>query len=121
MSDTAELVFVYNAKSGLLSAAKDAVHKALSPETYPCQLCALTYGAVSMNQTWAAFIGALPLPVSFRYRDTATRWLAPDAPLPVLLEVQGDSARELLGAAAIDACETLEALMAAVEAAVAPA
>lgn len=108
------LVFVYNAQSGLLSALKDGLHKALSPATYPCSLCALTYGAVSMKRTWADFIAALPMPVSFRYRDTATQWLAPDAPLPVLLAVDGDTATQLLSPEAIDACEDLEALMFAV-------
>ena len=114
VSDTPRLVFVYNAQSGLLSALKDGLHKALSPETYPCSLCALTYGPVSMKRRWANFVAALPVPVSFRYRDTATQWLPPDAPLPALLHVSGDSATQLLSAEAIDACGDLEALMMAV-------
>ncbi|MGB0591911.1 MAG: hypothetical protein ACPGU1_19700, partial [Myxococcota bacterium] len=63
---------------------------------------------------WAEFIAALPMPVSFRYRDTATEWLAPDAPLPVLLAVEADTATELLSSEAINGCEDLEALMTAV-------
>ena len=118
MPHTDRLVFVYNARSGLLSAARDAVHKLLSPATYPCQLCALTYGAVSMDRAWADFIVALPLPVTFRYRDTATEWLPPDAALPVLLRVHEDAAAVLLSAEAIDGCETLTDLMAAVRAAI---
>ena len=112
--DAKQLLFVYNAQSGLLSALKDGLHKALSPETYPCSLCALTYGAVSMKPTWADFIAALPLPVSFHYRDTASRWLSPKATLPVLLLVNGDSVTTLLSSEAIDACQDLEALMRAV-------
>ena len=37
------LIFVYNAKSGTLNAAIDYFHKIVSPETYDCNLCILTY------------------------------------------------------------------------------
>ena len=47
-----KLIFVYNAKSGPLNAVLDAIHKIVSPETYPCELCALTYGAVSERKEW---------------------------------------------------------------------
>lgn len=33
----------------------DAAHKLISPATYSCSLCALTYGAVSMKRSWAAW------------------------------------------------------------------
>lgn len=46
ITTTTTLIFVYNAKSGLISAFGDMVHKIVSPATYPCSLCALTYGAV---------------------------------------------------------------------------
>ena len=118
MAGTAHLVFVYNAESGLLNALRDGLHKALSPETYPCSLCALTYGAVSMKRPWAAFVDTLPLPVLFRYRDTAQAWLGPKATLPQLLRVSDDVATLLLDAEAIDACEDLTELMTRVLAAV---
>ena len=37
------LVVVYNAKSGGLNAVLDYVHKMVSPKTYNCNLCKLTY------------------------------------------------------------------------------
>jgi hypothetical protein len=37
-----ELIFVYNADSGILNLLKDAVHKLLKAETYPCSPCAPT-------------------------------------------------------------------------------
>ena len=118
MAGTTHLVFVYNAESGLLNTLRDGLHKALRPETYPCSLCALTYGAVSMKRPWAAFVATLPLPVLFRYRDTAQAWLGPNATLPQLLRVSDDVATLLLDAEAIDACEDLTELMARVLAAV---
>ncbi|WP_232221892.1 hypothetical protein [Methanococcoides burtonii] len=38
------LIFVYNADSGLINEMKDYVHKIVSPSTYECNLCAITYG-----------------------------------------------------------------------------
>ena len=46
------LLVVYNADSGILNALGHAVHKLVKPETYPCSLCAITYGAVSMRKEW---------------------------------------------------------------------
>lgn len=50
-----KLLFVYNANSGKLNALFDAGHKLLSPSTYKCSLCALTYDAFSENTTWKNF------------------------------------------------------------------
>ncbi|UOQ99346.1 hypothetical protein MUN81_07560 [Hymenobacter sp. 5317J-9] len=63
------LVFVYNADAGLLAGLKDTFHKILSPSTYPCSLCAITYGATSMLPEWREFIAGLPVPVDFLHRD----------------------------------------------------
>ncbi|GLR48022.1 hypothetical protein [Sphingomonas astaxanthinifaciens] len=63
------LIFVYNADAGLLNALKDAWAKAVSPETYPCALCATTYGAVSMRPEWKAYVKRLPFEATFLHRD----------------------------------------------------
>ena len=39
-----ELLFVYNADTGLFNTVADAAHKILSPSTYSCNLCKVTYG-----------------------------------------------------------------------------
>jgi hypothetical protein len=43
----------------------DFAHKMLSPSTYECQLCALTYGSFSMKQKWKSFIESLPIKTVF--------------------------------------------------------
>jgi hypothetical protein len=63
------LLFVYNADAGLLAGLKDTFHKILSPATYACALCAVTYGATSMRPEWREFIKKLPVPVEFLHRD----------------------------------------------------
>ena len=67
------LVFVYNADGGHLAGLKDLFHKILSPATYPCSLCAITYGAASMRPEWREFIKTLPVPVDFLHRDEFVR------------------------------------------------
>jgi hypothetical protein len=64
----ASLLFVYNADAGLANALLDLVHKTISPRTYACSLCALTYG-VRMRPEWKAFIEALPVETRFPHRD----------------------------------------------------
>lgn len=83
------LIFVYNADGGRLAGLKDMFHKILSPSTYPCSLCAITYGATSMQPEWHQFIKTLPVPVEFLHRDEFVRdfpqWQA--HPLPAAFAV----------------------------------
>ncbi|MBY0344598.1 MAG: hypothetical protein K2Q29_12155 [Sphingomonadales bacterium] len=115
---THTLIFVYNANGGWLNALRDAVHKAASPATYPCSLCALTYGLVSTHREWRSFLGRLGLPVLFLYRDEFRHDLDNrDLPLPAVLIGGHNSAPELLvSAAELDALPDLAALIALVEA-----
>ena len=64
-----QLLFVYNANGGRLNGLLDTLHKTLSPGTYPCSLCALTYGAFTMRPEWHAFLQALPITPTFLHRD----------------------------------------------------
>ena len=64
-----ELIFVYNADSGFFNSIKDALHKSISPNTYSCNLCSLTFGAISMKNEWKEFIDNLKIPSKFYHRD----------------------------------------------------
>ena len=64
-----KLIFVYNADSGILNSLKDWAHKIISPETYPCSLCTLTYDNLGMRRTWREFIEELECDVEFLHRD----------------------------------------------------
>lgn len=64
-----ELILVYNADSGFFSIIKDGLHKIISPSTYQCNLCALTYGTIGMKDEWKTFIDRLGVPVEFLHRD----------------------------------------------------
>lgn len=64
-----ELLFVYNANAGWLNGVLDMLHKTFSPATYPCSLCAVTYGARTMYPEWRAFLERLPAQAQFLHRD----------------------------------------------------
>ncbi len=67
-----KLIFVYNADSGLFSQIGDYVHKVVSPETYRCNLCKITYSHTGMTREWKAFIQSLPMTVEFLHRNEFT-------------------------------------------------
>lgn len=117
ISTTATLIFVYNAKSGLISALGDMVHKLVSPSTYPCALCALTYGAVSMRAEWRRFLDGTGLPTRFLYRDEFRRQSdGGDLALPViLLSGRAPMPEVLISAAELDTLPDLTALIALLE------
>jgi hypothetical protein len=63
------MIFVYNADSGFFNAISDYVHKITSPDTYECNLCALTYGNTGMKRKWASYMKTLPVAVTFLHKD----------------------------------------------------
>lgn len=68
-----QLMIVYNADGGILNAIKDTAHKIISPGTYPCSLCALTHGAVSMRGAWRKFLSGQHGTVTFHHREDFAR------------------------------------------------
>ena len=109
---TPALLFVYNADGGLASRLLDAAHKVVSPGTYACNLCSLTYGTVAMKRPWRAFVASLPLPAEFLHRDEFRRLYGmQDVPLPaVFRRDEGGSVRPWIAAAEINAAPSLESL-----------
>lgn len=64
-----KLIFVYNANSSLFALGTDYVHKIISPQTYQCDLCKITYGNLGMRKEWKEFIQKLPITVQFLHKD----------------------------------------------------
>src|SRR4051812_31549790 len=105
------LVFVYNADSGVFNALADAAHKIFSPDTYACNLCALTHTAFGMRGEWKRFLEGLGRPLEFLHADELrSRYGLRDVPLPAVFEKDGASLRVAVGADEINACGTLEEL-----------
>ncbi len=70
------LIFIYNANSGKHNAVFDMVHKILSPTTYNCNLCDITFGLFKENKSWKKFRKASNTPTEFLYKDEYTKMYA---------------------------------------------
>lgn len=64
-----KLIFVYNADSGIGNAILDTVKKYVSPESYQCSLCSVSYGPAGMKKRWKDFIESLPVETEFFHKD----------------------------------------------------
>jgi hypothetical protein len=64
-----KLIFVYNADSGKKNALMDSIHKMISPQTYNCKLCDITYGVFTENKAWKKFRKSSEIPMKFLHRD----------------------------------------------------
>jgi len=106
------LLFVYNADTGLFSVMTDYAHKILSPKTYPCNLCAITYGNMGMNKKWKEYIDNLTFPIEFLHRDEfLKRYDLKDTQLPAAFIKKGENIDVLIDHTEINECTSAEELM----------
>ncbi len=105
------LLFVYNADSGKLNALLDSAHKIISPSTYNCQLCQLTYGLMNEKQAWKHFREQLQEEVLFLHRDEYEKQFAQKQDFPFLARVVNQDIELLLSAEAMSEIEDTEALI----------
>ena len=108
-----KIIFVYNADSGIVNALKDAVEKNVSPETYSCNLCAVTFGTLRMKSEWKRFIRNLPVKVEFLHRDEYTgRYGNPETGFPAAFldsgDAPGEGPRLFISPEEINRCKSLE-------------
>lgn len=64
-----EIIFVYNAGSGLFDRVSDFAHKIIAPKTYACQLCQVTHHAFGPKREWTKFLEHLPYTAQFYHKD----------------------------------------------------
>ena len=106
------LLFVYNADGGLFNTMTDIAHKIFSPETYACQLCALTHGYLHERRAWREFIETLPCPCMFLHRDELQQRYPQleTVPLPAIFLVTADNPEVAGTSEEIGRCPDLAAL-----------
>ena len=106
------LVFVYNADSGLFNALTDIAHKAFSPQTYQCNLCALTFSTFGMRKSWKRFLSTLGGQLEFLHADELkSSYQISDLQLPAVFRKQGGRLELFLEANEINECRSIDELM----------
>lgn len=107
-----KLLFVYNADSSLFNQVGDLIHKTVSPNTYQCNLCRLTYSGISIKSDWKDFINSLPLKIEFLHKDEFLK-LYPDKQnitLPIAFIKEENLLSELISTNEINQQKNLEDL-----------
>lgn len=106
-----ELIFVYNADSGKLNAAFDIAHKIISPKTYKCSLCALTFDTFSENKQWSEFRDNAQIKMTFLHKDKFQSKYKTQYDCPVVLTSNDDVLDVLLNADAINSFDSVTDLI----------
>ena len=110
-ADDIQLIFIYNADSGLFNTVTDIAHKIFSPQTYSCGLCALTHSYFSMRDEWKSFIESLGVDCQFVHRDEFVKeYDGPEYTWPAILINHAGQLSVCLGAEEINACNDLDEL-----------
>ncbi|MFA7387077.1 MAG: hypothetical protein WCZ87_05385 [Thiohalobacteraceae bacterium] len=107
-----QLLFVYNADTGLFNTVTDIAHKLLSPSTYSCNLCALTHGPFQVREEWVNFLETLEADCKFLHRDEFVKAHPghADIPLPAVFAKTSVGPTILIDAARLRRCGSLAEL-----------
>ena len=106
-----ELIFIYNAKSGVVNELVDVAHKIVSPETYDCNLCALSYGAFFMEKKWSTYIETLPIKSIFTFRDKFSKKGGNNLKFPSVFLRNDVGLEEIITATEINEIKNLDQLI----------
>lgn len=109
-----KLIFVYNADSGLVNTLMDIGHKAISPQTYECNLCDLTFGIFKEHKKWKEFRKESNTEMEFLHRDEFEQKYGQKFDYPVILK-QDDELSVTIDRAELNQIQTLDELISKVE------
>jgi hypothetical protein len=105
------LIFVYNADSGFVNTLLDIGHKIVSPQTYACNLCAITHSTFSMRDEWKNFVAGLGVLIEFLHRDELEKQYGMrDVGLPAVFRKTDDILETWISREEINNCRSLEDL-----------
>ena len=110
-----KLIFVYNADSGLVNTLMDIGHKAISPQTYECNLCDLTFGVFKEHKKWKEFREKSDTEMEFLHRDEFEQKYGKKCDYPLILKKDDDSLSVMISQAELNQIQTLDELISKVE------
>jgi len=112
------LVFVYNADSGVFNTLSEIAHKLLSPATYQCNLCNLTHGYFSAREEWVNFLDDLNAEFEFLHRDEYLKQGGDnDIKLPAIFVKDNDQLKVWIDSDVINKMHSTDELMEMIRAA----
>ena len=107
-----EIVFIYNAKSGTVNSLIDWAHKIVSPDTYECSLCSITYDNLGKKAEWSTFLRELKIKSTFIYKDQIINdQKLKDVPLPCAYLKKSNDIKLLISSDEMNTYKNLEELI----------
>tara|TARA_B100000902_G_scaffold94969_1_gene97815 strand:+ start:2675 stop:3052 length:378 start_codon:yes stop_codon:yes gene_type:complete len=97
MNKKKNIIFVYNAKGGKWNYIIDTAHKYVSPSTYECNLCQITYD-LKMKKPWRKYVENSPHDLKFLHEEELDQYGLSQYKdqLPICLERIDDKKYEIL-------------------------
>ena len=111
VEDESELIFIYNAKSGLVNEFLDFAHKIVSPSTYNCNLCAISYGNFTMKKKWSDYISSLPVRSTFTYKDKVSEYGYDNIKLPSIIFQDKSKSKVIISSEEINKLKKIDQLI----------
>ena len=109
--DESELIFIYNAKSGIVNDFLDFAHKIVSPSTYNCNLCAISYGNFTMKKKWSDYIRSLPVSSTFTYKDKVSEYGYNNIELTLIIFRNGSRSKVIISSEEINKLKKIDQLI----------
>ena len=106
-TESSKLVFVYNADSGVFNLMSDVAHKIFSPQTYACNLCAITHSNFGMRKEWKIFLETLKNPPEFLHADEFQKKYDLHVALPAIFTEENGSLILKADAGKINECRSI--------------
>tara|TARA_A200000113_G_scaffold116615_1_gene104635 strand:- start:171 stop:1004 length:834 start_codon:yes stop_codon:yes gene_type:complete len=106
-----ELIFIYNAKSGIVNEFLDFAHKIISPSTYNCNLCAISYGNFTMKKKWSDYISSLPVRSTFTYKDKVSEYGYDNIKLPSIIFQDKSKSKVIVSSEEINKLKKIDQLI----------
>jgi len=111
-----KLLFVYNANSGIDNMVLDVVLKLFRPETYACNLCAITYNTFSENKKWKAFRQQNIVEMDFLHTDEfEAKYKDSLFTYPIILKEDNNTLQPFLKTNTINKLKTVDDLINAIK------
>ena len=110
-----KLIFVFNASTGKVQALWDTLHKIVSPKSYSCNLCTLTYGIFSEKKRWKDFRKHSKTDMIFLHRDAfqkqyKSKWLQ-KFEFPTILSIKDNSLEIFISSEELNELKNPESLI----------
>lgn len=111
-----KIIFVYNADSGVFNLLSDIAHKMISPQTYACNLCAITHSNFGMRKEWKEYLDSLKKPLEFLHADEfKEKYPLKKANLPAIFIEENDSLKQIADSEQINHSRSIQDLRIIIE------